>query len=130
MVHLSIAYWEGFDRERFETFAYDIAPRDLGPVGERVARAFEHFVDMSEASAETVAERIRADRIQVLIDLNGYTKNSREQIGARPHARTKPQRAVATHIATRSQSGHVRHGAVHARFESALLRARNEIAPL
>ena len=82
MVHLSIAYWESLDRDRFETFAYGIAPRDPGPTGERVARAFEHFADVSEAPAETIAERIRADRIQVLIDLNGYTRNSREQIFA------------------------------------------------
>ena len=82
MVYLSIAYWEGFDRDRFETFAYGIAPRDRGSTGERVARAFEHFADVSEAAVAAIAERIRADRIQVLIDLNGYTKNSREQIFA------------------------------------------------
>jgi predicted O-linked N-acetylglucosamine transferase (SPINDLY family) len=82
MVHLSIAYWESFDRDRFETFAYGIAPPDPGPIGERVTRAFEHFADVNEAPAETIAERIRADRIEVLIDLNGYTKNSREQIFA------------------------------------------------
>jgi predicted O-linked N-acetylglucosamine transferase (SPINDLY family) len=82
MVYLSIAYWEGFDRDRFETFAYGIGPRDPGPIGERVARAFEHFTDVSEMPVAAIADRIRADRIQVLIDLNGYTKNSREQIFA------------------------------------------------
>jgi len=82
MVHLSIAYWESFDRDRFETFAYGISVRDPGPVGERIAQAFDHFVDVSEASVAAIAERIRADRIEVLIDLNGYTKNSREQIFA------------------------------------------------
>ncbi len=80
MVYLSIAYWEGFDRDRFETFAYGISLRDTSPIGERVARAFEHYTDVSEAPVASIAERIRSDRIDVLIDLNGYTKNSREQI--------------------------------------------------
>ncbi|HVN34587.1 MAG TPA: glycosyltransferase, partial [Casimicrobiaceae bacterium] len=82
MTYLSIAYWEGFDRDRFETFAYGIHARDTGPIGERVARAFEHFADVSEAPVAAIAERIRSDRIEVLIDLNGYTKNSRERIFA------------------------------------------------
>jgi predicted O-linked N-acetylglucosamine transferase (SPINDLY family) len=82
MVYLSIAYWEGFDRDRFETFAYGIMPRDTGPIGTRVAKAFEHFADVSDAPVAAIADRIRADRIEVLIDLNGYTKNSREQIFA------------------------------------------------
>ena len=80
MVYLSIAYWEGFDRDRFETFAYGIQTADRGSIGTRVARAFEHFADVSEAPVAAIAERIRADRIEILIDLNGYTKNSREQI--------------------------------------------------
>ncbi len=82
MVYLSIAYWEGFDRDRFETFAYGIWDRDRGPIGQRVADAFEHFTDVSEASVEAIARRIRADRIAVLIDLNGYTRHSRERIFA------------------------------------------------
>ena len=49
MVYLSIAYWEAFDRDRFETFAYGIRAADHGPIGERVARAFDHFTDMSDA---------------------------------------------------------------------------------
>jgi predicted O-linked N-acetylglucosamine transferase (SPINDLY family) len=80
MVHLSIAFWEGFDRDRFETYAYGIYPADPGPIGQRVARAFDHFADVSEAPVPAIAGQIRADRIEVLIDLNGYTQNSREQI--------------------------------------------------
>jgi predicted O-linked N-acetylglucosamine transferase (SPINDLY family) len=82
MVYLSIAYWEGLDRDRLETFAYGIQPTDESPIGTRVARAFEHFTDVSESPVAAIAERIRTDRIEVLIDLNGYTKNSREPIFA------------------------------------------------
>jgi predicted O-linked N-acetylglucosamine transferase (SPINDLY family) len=47
-----------------------------------VARAFDHFDDVSGASTAAIVERIRADRIAILIDLNGYTQHSREQIFA------------------------------------------------
>ena len=43
MVYLSIAYWEGFDRDRFETFAYGIRAADVGPIGQRVARGAVHL---------------------------------------------------------------------------------------
>ena len=82
MVYLSIAYWEGIDRDRFETFAYGIRAADPGPVGQRVARAFDHFADVSDAPIGAIVERIRADRIAVLVDLNGYTQHSRERIFA------------------------------------------------
>jgi len=82
MVYLSLAYWEGIDRDRFETFAYGIRAADTGPIGQRVARAFDHFADVSDAPTTAIVERIRADRIAVLVDLNGYTQHSREQIFA------------------------------------------------
>jgi predicted O-linked N-acetylglucosamine transferase (SPINDLY family) len=82
MVYLSIAYWEGIDRDRFETFAYGIRAADPGPIGQRVARAFDHFADVSDASVAAIAGQIRADRIAVLVDLNGYTQHSREHIFA------------------------------------------------
>ena len=82
MVHLSIEFWEGIDRDRIETFAYGIRERDPGPIGIRAVRAFEHFSDVSEASNDEVVRQIRADRIGILVDLNGYTLYSREKIFA------------------------------------------------
>lgn len=82
MAHLSMEYWERFDRDRIETFAFGIRTADPGPIGKRIANAFEHFVDVSEASDLQIAQRIRADRIAILFDLNGYTANSRDKIFA------------------------------------------------
>ena len=82
MVALSLEYWERIDRQRFETFAYGIEPEDKGPAGQSVARAFEHFVDVSMDTDAVIVKRIRNDRIAILIDLNGYTKGSREAIFA------------------------------------------------
>ncbi|MGH8714592.1 MAG: tetratricopeptide repeat protein, partial [Casimicrobiaceae bacterium] len=73
MAHLQMEHWERIDRARIETFAYGLRPTDPGPIGGRIARAFEHFADVSRESSEELHRRIRADRIAILFDLNGYT---------------------------------------------------------
>ena len=82
MVYLSLEYWEGIDRDRFETYAFGIKERHLGPLGQRIESAFDHFVDVADASVESIARRIHDERIAILIDLNGYTQNARERIFA------------------------------------------------
>jgi predicted O-linked N-acetylglucosamine transferase (SPINDLY family) len=82
MAHVSMEVWERIDRDRFETFAYGIRERHLGPIGQRIERAFDHFADVSDAPVGEIVRRIHADRIAILLDLNGYTKHSREAIFA------------------------------------------------
>jgi predicted O-linked N-acetylglucosamine transferase (SPINDLY family) len=85
MAFLSMEFWERIDRRRVEAFAYGLGPTDTGPTGLRIARAFEHFTDVSAEPTARIVERIRADRIAVLFDLNGYTRHAREAIfPARP----------------------------------------------
>jgi predicted O-linked N-acetylglucosamine transferase (SPINDLY family) len=81
-VTLMMELWERLERNRFELFAYGLLPRDAGPVGQRVERAFEHFADVSGEPTERAAARIREDRIGILFDLNGYTRNARPGIFA------------------------------------------------
>lgn len=69
--------WDRTDRTRFETFAYSIGPPDASALRRRVEASFEHFADCHREPPRATAERIRADRIDVLIDLNGYTHQSR-----------------------------------------------------
>jgi predicted O-linked N-acetylglucosamine transferase (SPINDLY family) len=71
---------ERIDRARIETFAYSLVPEDRSAAGQRIARAFEHFVDLAALPAETIAQRIRDDGVDVLLDLNGYTTHSRSEI--------------------------------------------------
>jgi predicted O-linked N-acetylglucosamine transferase (SPINDLY family) len=64
------------DRSRFEVFAYSIA--DLCDAYTRSVQAgVEHFSMVASDTAEQLADRIRADRIDVLIDLMGHTHHSR-----------------------------------------------------
>jgi protein O-GlcNAc transferase len=79
---LLVECWERIDRDRAETFAYTLVPGDTGPFGQRIARAFEHFVDVSGESVEGMARRIAEDAIEVLIDLNGYTTHAKSELFA------------------------------------------------
>jgi len=82
MVHLSLDFWERIDRARFETFAYGLGPEDTSATGARITDAFDRFADVSAETAAVTAQRIRRDRIAILLDLNGYTTNSREHLFA------------------------------------------------
>jgi protein O-GlcNAc transferase len=80
---LMLEFWERVDRNRLELFAYGILARAREPVGERIERAFEHFADVSSEPVDRIAERIREDRIDILFDLNGYTRSANPGIFAR-----------------------------------------------
>jgi protein O-GlcNAc transferase len=74
---LAVEIFELHDRERFEVFAYSYGPDDASPMRARLAQAFEHFVDVAWEPNDVVEKRIRADRIDILIDIKGYTAGDR-----------------------------------------------------
>ena len=50
--------------------------------GQRIQSGAEHFIDVSTMSSEMTAKLINEDMIQILINLNGYTKGARNEIFA------------------------------------------------
>jgi protein O-GlcNAc transferase len=74
--------WERHDRTRVEIYAYSIGPRESSPLRTRIEAAFDHFADCADEDVERTAQRIRADGIDLLIDLNGYTTHARSEIFA------------------------------------------------
>lgn len=68
------------DRTRFHVAAYSYGPDDGGAMRARLRRAFDAFHDVSALSDRQIAEKIAADRIDVLIDLKGYTSHARAGI--------------------------------------------------
>lgn len=82
---LLIELFEAHDRDRFEVFAYSYGADDGKSMRPRLQKAFEHFIDIQALSTKEAAERIHADGIDILIDLKGYTRNTRTEIlGLRP----------------------------------------------
>lgn len=76
---------ERHDRSKFEIFLYSHGQSDASALEHRVKSACEHFVDQRDATLPEMIRRIRADEIDILVDLKGYTKESRFQLfAARP----------------------------------------------
>ncbi len=70
------------DRNRFKVLAYSYGPHDESPMRERMRAAFDEFHDISHLSHEIAARQILDDEIDILVDLKGYTKDTRMQIAA------------------------------------------------
>ena len=67
------------DRTRVSVHGYSLRRFD-DAIARAIAAGFDRYVDLDGASPETVAAAIAADRIDILVDLGGYTR------GAQPAA--------------------------------------------
>ncbi len=74
--------FEYHDRERFEVFAYSYGPDDNSPMRARLCSAFDRFVDIRALSHREAARLIHADKVDILVDLKGYTHHARPAISA------------------------------------------------
>ena len=82
---LMVQLLEQHDRSRFEVHAYSYGPDDSGPYRARIMSGVERFVDLDRASPAEIAQRVRDDEIDILVDLKGYTKDARAlAMAARP----------------------------------------------
>ncbi|MDB5819205.1 MAG: repeat-containing protein [Rhizobacter sp.] len=68
---------ETHDRSRFEVFLYSHGKPDGSEMRTRIENASEHFVDALMLRDDELAARIREDRIDLLIDLKGHTRDNR-----------------------------------------------------
>ena len=84
---------ERHDRGAFEVFGYCASPEDGSDLRARVIAAFDHHVPIGAMNDETAARRIRADEIDILVDLNGLTRGARMGV-----LRWKPAPVQATYL--------------------------------
>jgi predicted O-linked N-acetylglucosamine transferase (SPINDLY family) len=73
---LAAGLFEQHDRNRFDVLGYSTGPDDGSALRARLVRAFDRFVDAKGWAAERLAEEIRRDRIDILIDLKGHTEGA------------------------------------------------------
>jgi predicted O-linked N-acetylglucosamine transferase (SPINDLY family) len=71
---------ERHDRERFEIHGYSYGPDPGGAMRTRLVSAFDRFTDIDALSHRDAAARIRADDIDILVDLKGHTHRARPKI--------------------------------------------------
>lgn len=93
MGFLIVELLERHDRRQFEVFGYCSTPEDGSDLRRRIITALDHHVPIGHLSEEQAARRIRADEIDILIDLNGLTAGAR--LGA---LRWKPAPVQATYL--------------------------------
>ncbi|XP_065087846.1 UDP-N-acetylglucosamine--peptide N-acetylglucosaminyltransferase 110 kDa subunit isoform X2 [Ochlerotatus camptorhynchus] len=71
------------DRSRVEVFCYALSPDDGTMFRSKISRETEHFVELSQIACNgKAADRIHADGIHILVNMNGYTKGARNEIFA------------------------------------------------
>jgi predicted O-linked N-acetylglucosamine transferase (SPINDLY family) len=81
---------ESHDRSRFDIFLYSYGHDDGSDIRKRIiAAAGERFIEASRMSDAELAERVRSDDIDILVDLKGYTLGTRIGIFARHPARVQ-----------------------------------------
>ena len=73
---LLVQVLEAHDRERFEVTLFSSGRDDGSAMRRRVMAASEHFEDMRGNSFERIAQRVREQQIDILIDLKGATHDT------------------------------------------------------
>jgi predicted O-linked N-acetylglucosamine transferase (SPINDLY family) len=80
--HLLSCFFEAHGHERHEVFLYatHIYTHDVSGYGERLRKAADHFIDCRGLSDHALANRMRNDGLDVLIDLDGYMHGGRPEV--------------------------------------------------
>ena len=73
------------DKSQCEIFGYYCHP-DTDPMTGDIAALCDHFLPCAHMSDDALAERIRADEIDILVDLAGHTAHNRLMVFARKPA--------------------------------------------
>jgi predicted O-linked N-acetylglucosamine transferase (SPINDLY family) len=79
---LTIGMFESHDRNRFEVFGFAHGAPSQGEMHDRLAQAFDQYIDIREMSDIEVAALVRDLEIDIAIDLNGHTRDARTSIFA------------------------------------------------
>jgi predicted O-linked N-acetylglucosamine transferase (SPINDLY family) len=81
--YLMAEVFELHDREKVEVFAYYCGIRDPDGLQRRIRAAVENWRDIRELSDEEACRLIAKDGIDILVDVNGHTRDARTALFAR-----------------------------------------------
>jgi predicted O-linked N-acetylglucosamine transferase (SPINDLY family) len=73
---------EEHDRKKFEIYAYYCGISRVDPTQNRIRKSVDSWTDINGLSDEEAAAKVREDEIDILVDLNGYTKDARTRVFA------------------------------------------------
>jgi len=78
--HLMAEVFALHDRKAVEVFAYYCGPQANDPLARKFQETTDHWLDISGLSDSEAANRMVADGIQILVDVNGYTREARTKL--------------------------------------------------
>ena len=90
---------ENHDKERFEVFCYYNHRQDDAYTA-RLRALVDHWLECEHMGDAELADRVRADRIDILVDLSGHTAHNRMQVFA-----MKPAPVQASYLGYPSTTG-------------------------
>lgn len=80
--YLMAEVFELHDKDHFEVYAFSFGPNLQDGMRHRVAAAVDEFIEVSELSDLEIAKLSREKKIDIAIDLKGYTYDARTNIFA------------------------------------------------
>lgn len=80
--HLMLGFFQRHNRSKFEIFTYSYGIDDKSHYRKKIMADSDHFIDISNLSNLEAAQKINEDRVDILVDLKGHTRNSRFEIAA------------------------------------------------
>ena len=80
--YLMAEVFEQHDRSQFEVYGFSFGKPSNDAMRERVARSFDHFIDVTQKTPREIAILSRQIGIDIAIDLCGFTENARTELFA------------------------------------------------
>jgi predicted O-linked N-acetylglucosamine transferase (SPINDLY family) len=74
---LMAGLYERHDREQFEIVAFDSGYSDQTPMRARLEKAFDRWISVAAYSDQEIADIVRDNEIDILVNLNGYFGETR-----------------------------------------------------
>ncbi len=82
VAYLIAGVLEQHNRDKFKVFGYSLMSHSRSELRQRLVASFDCFVDISGMGDKDKAFRAREDKIDIAIDLTGYTENNCSKIFA------------------------------------------------
>ena len=80
VAHLIARVLELHDRNHFEVFGYSLNKPDKSTIGQRVIKSFDKFTNIHIMSDANTINTVLNDKLDIAIDLSGYTNLSRPRL--------------------------------------------------
>jgi protein O-GlcNAc transferase len=77
---LTVGLFEAHDREHFEIYGFGLMQTDESELGQRLTKAFDHFIDISSLGLDEAVQLARSKNLDIAVNLNGHTEHHRNEI--------------------------------------------------